>query len=152
MKTDGMPKFHDKSHNLHTQLVLHNDAHFYCVAIIGVLLVSTTVICWTPYNMSHSTCLFETNFHHTVECMTMWLAYSNALLDPLIYTFMDRRARKARNELVCRLGNALARIYGRCVNGLNCRRSSFPWKGSLKPKREKAPETLLRKWKRKERK
>ncbi|XP_030850560.1 melanocortin receptor 5-like [Strongylocentrotus purpuratus] len=63
------------------------------VAIMGALLVLTTMLCWTPYALHHSKYLGLPE-GHWFGVFTMWLGYCNALLDPLIYSFMNYRVRK----------------------------------------------------------
>ncbi|XP_041480970.1 5-hydroxytryptamine receptor 1-like [Lytechinus variegatus] len=62
------------------------------IALTGVLLVMTTLICWTPYSIVHS-CSIDISVTHSLGVFTMWLAYINSLLDPIIYSFMNRRVR-----------------------------------------------------------
>ncbi|XP_071509888.1 5-hydroxytryptamine receptor-like [Diadema antillarum] len=60
------------------------------VAMTGAMLVLTTILCWAPYNIIHF-CYFPIKVNHSVAAATMWIAYFNALLDPLIYVFMNRK-------------------------------------------------------------
>nr|XP_054751833.1 uncharacterized protein LOC129257515 [Lytechinus pictus] len=63
------------------------------VALMGGLLVLTAVICWTPYFVIHS-CFFPMNIApHWTSILTTWLAYLNAMFNPLIYSFTNRRIR-----------------------------------------------------------
>ncbi|XP_041478406.1 D(2) dopamine receptor B-like [Lytechinus variegatus] len=62
------------------------------VALVGAMLVLTTILCWTPYSVTHF-CAFEISVSHPFAVMTMWVAYLNSLLDPLIYVFMNRKER-----------------------------------------------------------
>ncbi|XP_072181156.1 uncharacterized protein [Diadema setosum] len=87
------------------------------VALTGVLLVLTTVLCWTPYNIVHA-CFLDINLGHVAESLTMWIAYLNSLLDPLIYTFMNRKARAARKEYTQSYRNALSEASGHCADGV----------------------------------
>ncbi|KAJ8040045.1 5-hydroxytryptamine receptor 1 [Holothuria leucospilota] len=64
------------------------------VALSGALLVLTTTICWTPYFIVHS-CSVEKTPSHGLEVFTMWLAYLNAALDPIIYTMLNEKIRNA---------------------------------------------------------
>ncbi|XP_030840957.1 5-hydroxytryptamine receptor 1A-alpha-like [Strongylocentrotus purpuratus] len=54
------------------------------------LLVLTTVVCWSPYYIVN-TCLLSINIPHWMGVATVWLGFFNCLLDPLIYSFMNRR-------------------------------------------------------------
>lgn len=62
------------------------------VALTGILLVMTTVVCWAPYFIVHS-CFIPIDSNHWMGVTTMWLSYANSLFDPLIYSFMNRRVR-----------------------------------------------------------
>ncbi|XP_041481679.1 5-hydroxytryptamine receptor 1-like [Lytechinus variegatus] len=62
------------------------------IAMTGTLLVMTTVVCWAPYCIVHS-CFIPIHVTHSLGVFTMWLAYTNSLLDPIIYSFMNRRVR-----------------------------------------------------------
>ncbi|KAJ8037524.1 putative G-protein coupled receptor No18 [Holothuria leucospilota] len=64
------------------------------VALAGALLILTTVICWTPYIMVHW-CALQITPSHSLEVFTMWLAYTNAALDPIIYTAFNKELRSA---------------------------------------------------------
>ncbi|KAJ8039754.1 Alpha-2C adrenergic receptor [Holothuria leucospilota] len=63
------------------------------VAISGALLVLTTTVCWTPYFIVHS-CRRETEPKHAVEVWSMWIAYVNSALDPIIYTMLNTKIRE----------------------------------------------------------
>eukprot|EP00057_Strongylocentrotus_purpuratus_P026905 XP_011681379.1 PREDICTED: tyramine receptor 1 [Strongylocentrotus purpuratus] len=63
------------------------------VAIMGALLVLTTLICWMPYLLVHSNYI-RVGEGHWFGVFTMLLGYTNAIWDPLIYTFINKRARK----------------------------------------------------------
>ncbi|XP_030854114.1 5-hydroxytryptamine receptor 1-like [Strongylocentrotus purpuratus] len=62
------------------------------IALTGTLLVMTTVICWAPYSIVHA-CFIPIHATHSLGVFSMWLGYTNALLDPIIYSFMNRRVR-----------------------------------------------------------
>ncbi|XP_071508509.1 G-protein coupled receptor moody-like [Diadema antillarum] len=63
------------------------------VALMGALLVLTTLVCWTPYLLVHSDYI-RVKQGHWFAVFTMLLGYTNTFLDPLIYTFINKRARK----------------------------------------------------------
>ncbi|XP_041453545.1 D(2) dopamine receptor A-like [Lytechinus variegatus] len=63
------------------------------VAVMGALLVLTTLICWMPYLLVHSNYI-RVNEGHWFGVFTMLLGYTNAIWDPLIYTFINKQARK----------------------------------------------------------
>ncbi|KAJ8039753.1 Tyramine receptor 1 [Holothuria leucospilota] len=67
------------------------------VALSGAMLVLTTTVCWTPYFIVH-TCNVEKTPSHGLEVFTMWLAYFNAALDPVIYTMLNKKIHKAVME------------------------------------------------------
>ncbi|XP_030840778.1 5-hydroxytryptamine receptor 7-like [Strongylocentrotus purpuratus] len=69
------------------------------VALTGILLVMTTIVCWTPYFIIHS-CFIPINPSHWLGVVSMWLGYSNSLLDPLVYSFMNRRVRARYRALI----------------------------------------------------
>lgn len=52
----------------------------------------TTIVCWIPYLLVHLE-IVPVSDDHWFGVMTMWFAFTNALLDPVIYTFMNRQAR-----------------------------------------------------------
>ncbi|XP_063968187.1 5-hydroxytryptamine receptor 1A-alpha-like [Lytechinus pictus] len=60
------------------------------VALTGTLLVLTTLGCWAPYCVVNS-CVLSLRIPHWVVVAAVWLGSCNCLLDPLIYTFMQRR-------------------------------------------------------------
>lgn len=67
------------------------------VPLSGAMLVLTTTVCWTPYFIVH-TCNVEKTPSHGLEVFTMWLAYLNAALDPIIYTMLNKKIHKAVME------------------------------------------------------
>ncbi|XP_071507633.1 5-hydroxytryptamine receptor 1A-beta-like [Diadema antillarum] len=71
------------------------------VALTGVLLVLTTVVCWCPYFVVHY-CFNPTNPAHWEGVVSMWFGYSNSSLDPIIYAFMNRRVRQRLRSLIRR--------------------------------------------------
>ncbi|KAJ8039752.1 Blue-sensitive opsin [Holothuria leucospilota] len=63
------------------------------VALSGIALILTTTVCWTPYFIVHA-CKAQ-KASHGLEVFTMWLAYLNAALDPIVYTLLNRKIHKA---------------------------------------------------------
>ncbi|XP_071492847.1 5-hydroxytryptamine receptor 1A-like [Diadema antillarum] len=77
------------------------------VARAGAILVFTNILCWTPYILFHSKYTRVSSEGHWFGVFTMWLAYCNAVLDPLVYSCMNRRVRDelwkcARRVRCCR--------------------------------------------------
>ncbi|XP_071837376.1 uncharacterized protein [Apostichopus japonicus] len=64
------------------------------VAISGMVLILTSTICWTPYFIVHS-CRLAIHPSHAYNVFAMWLAYTNAALDPMIYTVLNNKIRAA---------------------------------------------------------
>ncbi|XP_030846212.1 alpha-2 adrenergic receptor [Strongylocentrotus purpuratus] len=61
------------------------------VALIGFLLVLSQVICWGPFFLVRA---MSADVPESVGVFTMWSAYCVNVINPLIYAFMNRRARK----------------------------------------------------------
>ncbi|XP_071484439.1 octopamine receptor beta-2R-like [Diadema antillarum] len=78
------------------------------VTLIGLLLVTTTVVCWAPYSTINSCFVPESvvtssNFHW-LGVLSMWIGYTDAALDSLIYCFINRRVRARYRGLIgCRV-------------------------------------------------
>ncbi|XP_071507610.1 alpha-2A adrenergic receptor-like [Diadema antillarum] len=74
------------------------------VTLIGLLLVMTTIVCWAPYSIIHS-CFITICIPHWLGVASMWLGYVDSLLDPLIYSFMNRQVRARYRALIgcCRM-------------------------------------------------
>ncbi|XP_071508521.1 5-hydroxytryptamine receptor-like [Diadema antillarum] len=85
------------------------------VAAVGAVLVMALIFCWMPYMLVHLN-FIPVGEGHWFGVTTMWLAFANSLLDPMIYTFMDRRAR------------AQLKKYAR--RGRNSFRSKTTWRPS----------------------
>ncbi|XP_030840956.1 5-hydroxytryptamine receptor 1-like [Strongylocentrotus purpuratus] len=85
------------------------------VALTGTLLVLTTLVCWLPYCIVNS-CLLSINIPHWMGVVTVWLAYSNSLFDPLIYTFMNRRIAARYRDMFRRWSIGLNTLI-RCNSG-----------------------------------
>ena len=64
----------------------------YNIFFLGACLVFTALICWTPYLLYHSSYI-RVPEGHWFGVFTMWLVYCNALIDPLVYAFLNRRVR-----------------------------------------------------------
>ncbi|XP_071492845.1 rhodopsin-like [Diadema antillarum] len=62
------------------------------VARLGAVLVFMSIVCWTPYLLIHANYI-RVSEDHWFGVFTMWLAYCNAVLDPLVYSCMNRRVR-----------------------------------------------------------
>ncbi|XP_071492846.1 5-hydroxytryptamine receptor 1A-alpha-like [Diadema antillarum] len=62
------------------------------VARVGAVLVFMSIICWTPYLLIHANYI-RVSDDHWFGVFTMWLAYCNTVLDPLVYSCMNRRVR-----------------------------------------------------------
>ncbi|XP_071503900.1 rhodopsin-like [Diadema antillarum] len=62
------------------------------VARVGAVLVFINILCWTPYLLFHSN-FIRVSKGHWFGVFTMWLAYCNTVLDPLVYSCMNRRVR-----------------------------------------------------------
>ncbi|XP_071837356.1 uncharacterized protein [Apostichopus japonicus] len=73
------------------------------VTIAGMLLVLTTSVCWTPYFIVHS-CHLHFAPSHAVEIFTMWIAYINTAIDPIIYAMLNKKIRLEifRHFHICR--------------------------------------------------
>eukprot|EP00057_Strongylocentrotus_purpuratus_P007086 XP_011661560.1 PREDICTED: tyramine receptor 1 isoform X1 [Strongylocentrotus purpuratus] len=59
------------------------------VAVTGAMLILTTIFCWAPYCIVHFPNFPEVS--HSVAAATMWIAYANSMMDPLVYVFMNRK-------------------------------------------------------------
>ncbi|XP_071492844.1 rhodopsin-like [Diadema antillarum] len=71
------------------------------VARLGTILVFINIICWTPYLLFHSKYI-RVSEGHWFGVFTMWLAYCNSVLDPLVYSCMNRRVRVELRKLARR--------------------------------------------------
>lgn len=76
-------------------LTFSNVSPFYFIS--GMLLVLTTLIGWLPYFIVHS-CNLDQAPSHALEVFTMWLAYLNALMDPIVYTVLNKKIRSVIGE------------------------------------------------------
>ncbi|XP_072178658.1 uncharacterized protein [Diadema setosum] len=72
------------------------------VARAGAILVFTNILCWTPYILFHSEYI-RVSEGHWFGVFTMWLAYCNSVLDPLVYSCMNRRVRAELWKLARRM-------------------------------------------------
>ncbi|XP_072178169.1 5-hydroxytryptamine receptor 1A-like [Diadema setosum] len=72
------------------------------VARVGAILVFINILCWTPYLLFHSN-FIRVSEGHWFGVFTMWLAYCNTVLDPLVYSCMNRRVRVELWKLARRL-------------------------------------------------
>ncbi|XP_054753996.2 alpha-2Db adrenergic receptor-like [Lytechinus pictus] len=78
------------------------------VALIGFLLVLSQIFCWGPFFLVRA---MSADVSESVGVFTMWSAYCVNVINPLIYAFMNRRARKElftyfniiKKKLQCRL-------------------------------------------------
>ncbi|KAJ8039728.1 G-protein coupled receptor moody [Holothuria leucospilota] len=70
-----------------------HEVHFR-IALAGGLLCVTTVVCWTPFFVVYP-CIRNEENSHTLSVSAMWLAYTNSVLDPIIYAIFDKKLRKA---------------------------------------------------------
>ncbi|XP_030851101.1 alpha-2C adrenergic receptor-like [Strongylocentrotus purpuratus] len=61
------------------------------VSIMGGLLVLVITLCWTPYVILRT---LQPDIKDSVYVFAMWLAYCITVIDPVIYAFMNQRARK----------------------------------------------------------
>nr|XP_054762266.1 tyramine receptor 1-like [Lytechinus pictus] len=59
------------------------------VALTGAMLILTTIFCWAPYCIIHFPHFPPAS--HSWAAVTMWMAYANSLLDPLVYVFINRK-------------------------------------------------------------
>ncbi|XP_791841.3 alpha-2A adrenergic receptor-like [Strongylocentrotus purpuratus] len=95
------------------------------VALTGILLVMTIVVCWAPYFIVHS-CFIPIDSDHWMGVATMWLSYANSMFDPLIYTCMNRQVRARYRAL-----------FSWCP-GISCRsvrtgsKTPTPWTSTLR--------------------
>ncbi|XP_071492858.1 uncharacterized protein [Diadema antillarum] len=66
------------------------------VAMMGVMLVLAASVCYHPYVLVRLIDYFIKTWTTPdwLGVLTKWLSYSITVVDPLIYTFMNRRARK----------------------------------------------------------
>ncbi|XP_071503925.1 uncharacterized protein [Diadema antillarum] len=72
------------------------------VARLGAVLVFTNILCWTPYLLFHLNYI-RVSEDHWFGVFTMWLGYCNTVLDPLVYSCMNRRVRAELLKLSRRL-------------------------------------------------
>ncbi|XP_030851040.1 5-hydroxytryptamine receptor 1-like [Strongylocentrotus purpuratus] len=79
------------------------------VAKMAILLVLAVVTCWTPYMLYHSKLIGS---HETARLgvFTMWMAYCNALIDPLIYAFVNRSVRAEMRRVVRNMRRIISSI------------------------------------------
>eukprot|EP00057_Strongylocentrotus_purpuratus_P026035 XP_011680509.1 PREDICTED: D(4) dopamine receptor-like [Strongylocentrotus purpuratus] len=71
------------------------------VAKMGVILISASTLCWTPYFIYHADWSWVPKAHW-FRVFAMWLAYCHTLTDPLVYAFMNRRVRAEMTQMVKR--------------------------------------------------
>ncbi|XP_071476112.1 octopamine receptor beta-2R-like [Diadema antillarum] len=71
------------------------------IAVTGVLLVLTTILCWCPYFIVHS-CFIPIHPSHWQGVVSMWVGYTNSFFDPFIYAFMNRRVRQRLRSMIRR--------------------------------------------------
>ena len=80
----------------------------------GVFLLLTTLACWIPYSVTQFDFL-DVEHSHFVHSLSMWIAYMNNLLDPLVYAFFNTNGRTALR----RYWRSVAGVWNRCVKGLS---------------------------------
>ncbi|XP_072178467.1 uncharacterized protein [Diadema setosum] len=72
------------------------------VARLGAVLVFVNIVCWTPYLLFHANYI-RVSEGHWLGVFSMWLGYCNAVLDPLVYSCMNRRVRAELWKLARRM-------------------------------------------------
>ncbi|KAJ8039729.1 D(3) dopamine receptor [Holothuria leucospilota] len=77
------------------------------IALTGILLVVTTIVCWTPFFVVNS-CTRNKENSHEVTVSVMWLAYANSALDPIIYSVLNNKLRESILTQVRLLWSGLA--------------------------------------------
>ncbi|KAJ8038428.1 Cholecystokinin receptor [Holothuria leucospilota] len=72
------------------------------VAIASGLIISVNFVCWTPFFIVHTTCVWDLVPSHGLGIFVKWLLFFNCALDPLLYVALNKRLRKSlwrRNTL-----------------------------------------------------
>lgn len=57
------------------------------------IVIGTFVCCWTPFMVLSICYAYTVNVHITIANIAKWSTYCNALLNPLVYSFVDKQLR-----------------------------------------------------------
>ncbi|XP_020893989.1 D(5)-like dopamine receptor [Exaiptasia diaphana] len=57
------------------------------------VVIGTFVFCWAPFLILSVCYAYKVKIHMDVANITKWMAYTNALLNPLVYSFVDKQLR-----------------------------------------------------------
>ncbi|XP_071836121.1 alpha-1A adrenergic receptor-like [Apostichopus japonicus] len=72
------------------------------VAIASALIIFTTITCWTPFALTN-VCFLRGEIKPGFSIFILWLAYTNSVLDPIIYIFFNKSVcEKVKQTLKCR--------------------------------------------------